>query len=808
MMKEFSFLLVLSTVCLLPFVVRGGSGSDELDSLLNQPFAASVTKLQHAPCTTLFYRDGRVGCGTQERSNQVGELVYFGGSSNGLSGRDEPYVAVMEDYMLTAKSLNTLLAARKNNGLLQGILVLNATNHEDDTKDADDASNTHRSPDAQAPQGYGTPSEQLSSCNGMNNYAYAWNSKGEGLFHYDLFGLPMAYVLDSDVSDALRLESQLAKSSSTSTTSSSHSTSSVVADFNYYMGMDGINSKQCLAWKDAATGDWVPKCLPLGGTSVWASAGSPSLSSAPSSSASSSNGGEGRSVVMVAGSMDSTSLFHDVVPGANTAASNILTLLMAAKLIGDNVDDDTLDGLTSQIVFALFQGESFGFLGSRSFLRDVTSFSCNGSPVRSVYRMGDKSDYACLNPVRPSLAFTGLGTINGMISVDQVGHEVASGLLYVHADNNNDKFGKFLSNVMLSSSTSAVSVAKASTNNNGNGYPYPPTPLTSLLSVSEGAIGGAVLTGYDYAFTTKVPYHSHMDSATVNSIKIDSIAGAATILARAAVAAAYDGAVNYDSDTASAYAANLIPELSESDSTLKQLANCLYQNAGCSLIRTYASVEMANERARTGLGLGSGVAFDSNGRQPNYFSGVYNGYYGQPFVQVGDGIYGAYDGRDYGKKQTDAVGIVPRQLSSALRGILNDFLGRGKIKSTGAKFITCEKLSDCDDVEYCPNNNETPTCTGGGVCVCGRAHYHMALDEALQPANGMPTGYFEVSASDEGLTPIWTEPFWSNDVGVQIYRQVGWMPGFFTLVAGLAAAGISMFGAFVLKVGLKKEKLY
>lgn len=780
-----------------------GASSSSLDTLLNQPFADSVTNLRHAPCTTLFHRNGRVGCGTQERTNQVGELLYFSGSSsNVLNNRDEPYVAVMEDYMLTAKSINTLLAARKNNGQLQGILVLNATNHDDVSNDDVNESNSYRSPDAQAPQGYGSFAEQLTYCNGRNNNAYAWNSKGEGLFQYDLFGLPMAYVIDSDVSDALRQEAKEALSAS----SSSRSTSRVVADFNYYMGMEGVDSKQCLAWKDVATGDWMPKCLPIGGTSVWASPGTP----AASASSSGGSSGDGRSVVMVAGSMDSTSMFHNVAPGANTAASNILTLLMAAKLIGDNVDDDTLDGLAGRIVFALFQGESYGFVGSRSFLRDVYNpkFSCNGSPVRAVSRMGDKSEYACLNPVRPSLAFKNLGTILGMISVDQVGHEVANNLLYVHADNNNDNFGRFVSNVLLGSGTSSVSVAKASANNNGNGYPYPPTPLTSLLSVSEGAVGGAVLTGYDYAFTTKVPYHSHMDSATANSIKLGSIAGAATIMARAAIAAAYDGGNTFDSDTASAYAANLIPELSESDSTLKQLANCLYQNAGCSIIKKYANMEMANERARTGLGLGSGVAFDSNGVQPNYFAGVYNGFSGQPFVQVGDGLYGAYDGKDYGKKQTDAVSMVPTQLTSALRGMLNDFLGRGKIESSGGKAVSCDKLADCDDVGYCPNFGETPTCTGGGVCVCSRAHYHVSLDEALQPAAGMPTGYFEVSENDAGVTPLWTEPYWSNDVGVQIYREVGWMPGFFTLVAGLVAVAVSLFGAFVLKIGLKKEKLY
>lgn len=712
--------------------------------------------------------------------------MYFASSSS-----SEPhYVAVLEDYALTASTLKSLLSARQA-GRLQGVLVLNSTNYNNAQSDNDDDDDAMFSPDAQAPQGYNSPDAQL----GYGNNAYSWNTKGEGLFVYDLFGIPMAYVIDSDVADSLRAEAQ-----------ADTKDASIVAEFNYYMGMDSVDSKQCLAWKDAATGQWAPKCLPLGGTSVWATAGSP-----PDATQ-----GDARTVVMVAGSIDSTSFFHDVTPGANTAASNILALIMAAKLIGANLNDNKLDNLASRIVFGLFEGESYGFVGSRTFIRDVYSpkFTCNSSPVRSVYRLGDKSEYACLNPVRPSLAFTRLGNIAGMVTVDQVGHEVASGLLYVHADGNNDNFGNFLSNVMLSSGTSTVSVAKSSVNNNnGNGYPYPPTPLTSLLSISQGAVGGAVLTGYDYAFTNKVPYHSHMDSATVASIKLDSVASAATILARAAVAAAYDGG-NYDSDSASAYAVNLIPELSASDESLVELAKCLYQNGACKLLKKYAAMEMANERAHTGLGMGDGAEF---GSKPNYYTGVYNGYYGQPFVQVGESILGAYDGKDYGKKQSDAVGMVPRQLSNAIRGLLNDYLGRGKIGSYSSNSnggggtssaVKCTKLSDCDNVDYCPNSGESATCTGGGVCVCTRATFHVALDEALQPALDMPTGYFEVSSNDAEITPMWTEPYWSSDVGVKVYRDVGWMPGFFTLVAGVAVAGVSLFAAFVLKVKLKKEKLY
>jgi nicastrin len=59
----------------------------------------------------------------------------------------------------------------------------------------------------------------------------------------------------------------------------------------------------------------------------------------------------------VAAGIDSTSIFHDLSPGANTAASNTLALIMAAYLIQLSVDNKKLDALHRQIIFAFFQGE-------------------------------------------------------------------------------------------------------------------------------------------------------------------------------------------------------------------------------------------------------------------------------------------------------------------------------------------------------------------------------------------------------------------------------------------------------------------
>lgn len=57
----------------------------------------------------------------------------------------------------------------------------------------------------------------------------------------------------------------------------------------------------------------------------------------------------------------------------------------------------------------------------------------------------------------------------------------------------------------------------------------------SLLQLSEGAVDGAVLTGYDYSFTNKMAYRSHLDSALLFHVELNSSAAAATLMARAAL---------------------------------------------------------------------------------------------------------------------------------------------------------------------------------------------------------------------------------------------------------------------------------
>ena len=748
---------------------------------LDEPFQWRFRNLPHAACVTLYHRNGRFGCGTYEREVQKGPIIYYDGSGSNQINPQSKFVAMIEENALSSDTINALLQYNSYSNL-KGILVLNSTNsHNDDD---------YISSGYQYPLGYGTPSGSLT----YGNNQFPWNGNGDGLILKDLFGVPMVYVKGYEASSYLRQVGQ-----------DSSKAAKIVAEFNYYMGPDGVTSADCLSWRDAEDNRWAPKCLPLGGTSVWAHAGSPPQYGGNQrrlDDAGYNGGGDGRAAVIIGTSIDATAMFHDLAAGANTAASNTLSLMMAAYLLGQSVSDATLDALTNRIIFGFFQGETYGYLGSRSFLRDVMGFQCGDGLIVPSVANDKNSEKACLYPLRPSLRFMDIGTVAGMLTVDQVGVPLADGVLYTHNDGDGG-MGTFLAKVLKYSSTNYYSIVASAAEGDDGDYPYPPSPLTALQSLSEGGIGGTVLSGYDYVFAKRPPYQSHMNRQQNREMNLKTIAASSTLLARAALAAAYDDG-SYDYETSAQYAANIIPELEYDDEVLVELADCLLLNGNCGMLKKYAQMEANNEQKRTGWDVSVG---ESLGAPPSYYVGVYDISRGQPFAMVGNNRYGAYNGNKYGKKNTDAVLSQPKALEQALRNMLHDFLGRGTVNDASS-LKSCRKQSDCSGVSYCSSNGDSATCSGSKVCVCTRAHYHHALDESIEPAVNNATGYFVASKYDEGLTPLYTEPFWSSDVGVKMYRSSGNSPGLATLGFGVVVCIVCFFSTLVLKVGMKKSKVY
>lgn len=805
---------------------------------LNKPFN-NLEKLPHSPCVTLYHRNGRIGCGTLEREVMNGRLLHWTAVvSNGASNSDKnaqssvpPYVAVLDEADYTASSIEMLQSFSSNfvagddygpvadgGGPLRGVLVLSTDPSSNDGV-------TFPSPEPLAPQGEGTPMENLSV---GSSYEWNVNNNGDGLTFVDMAGIPTVYIEDSQTAAYLR-NVALEQANSISSDLSAAVYPSVLSEFNYYMGpsetTDGtkVTSQQCLGWKDL-DGNWSPKCLPLGGNSIWAAAGTP-VSLGYTNDENANDNSQDRPTVILSTSIDSTSMFHELSPGANTAASNILSLLLAAELLGSSIKDEVLDQLYSRITFAFFQGESYGFIGSRSFIKDVTGgFQCQAGNegVPSVMKRKDDvgTARACLNPLRTDLSFQNLGDIRGMIAVDQVGNLGGGKNLYVQGGNNAENgFDAFLSEVMIELSGNGEYTAQASSVEDS----LPPSSVSSLVKLSASGAGGVVLTGYDDAFVANSLYHSHLDSVSKSqSIDKGAIAASATLLARSAVAAAYQNENNeVDAATAAAYAMNLLPAaVSSSSTTFENLYNCLFSDGNCETLITYASVESANDAIRTGINLGIGQPIRT---PPNYYVSVYNHENGQAFVAASGFKYGAMDSsaedkedyvKDYGDNENDTTLLRPSLLEMSLNGLLNDFLGRGSFADgTVPDLKACSSSNDCSNVSYCSSSDSNElaaisTCAGG-KCICGsRAHYHPALDESISPSTNRAPGWFTIDENDQGVSAMITEPNWSSFVGVRAYNDAGEGVGLFTSILGAVFTLIFLVVVYRLKKRLVKEKVY
>jgi len=775
---------------LLLLSVSSSVASDTSTPSLLEPFRSSFVSPDYAGCVTLYKRGRAEGCGAMSRDVQSGVIV---GYDTDISKQENDYVVLVPESQLTMATVQSILGNNRN-GMLQGILVTNETLVY--------GKNIYHNPAAVNPLGKKTPSQSMSYGND-----YPWNPKGQKLVHLDFQGVPMVYLRDAEVGQSLWQELLLSKSGGPV----------IKASFNYYMGSpeSSMNSVKCLTWKDQADGVWRPKCSPLGGHSVWSRVMAQQQQDDGNrrrlEDAAADNNDQ-KPLLLVATRMDAMSLFHDLDFGANQAASNILATVLAARMVGQVSD---LSSLKNEIVFTLFQGESFGYLGSRRFLLDVVGgFECASDPVPSVSTNSDGSSdtLACLYPLRPSLEFSNLNGANmaGMLVVDQIGVLTTKKNFYVHADKTD--FGAYLTNILVGLSDDddvGYTISESYIESDDDEYPLddddvtlPPTPLTSLLSITGGATGGAILAGYDNAFVTT--YGSRHDG----TLNYNAIAAAATTLARATVAAAYDSDDDDDSETAVAYALEAIPSALEADDELLlELGACLSVQANCALLKRYASVEASTEATRTGMPIGVGPYLGRSDAQnverseANYYVSVFSG---QPFVRVGQSYYGAYNDNNYGKDASDAVAEQPTLLEQALRGLLNDFLG-----TSSDEVKSCTSTADCKTVNC--STGSSSICTGGHVCVCGpAAHYHLALDEGLEATpNQAGTGYFDIT-SGSSSSALYTEPYWDNHVGVQVYvdSERPSLANYITLGLGFVTVVVSVVTGRQFRNFLVREKLF
>ncbi|KAF4362505.1 hypothetical protein F8388_000668 [Cannabis sativa] len=261
-------------------------------------------------------------------------------------------------------------------------------------------------------------------------------------------------------------------------------------------------------------------CFPLGGYSVW--------SSLPPLNISSSD--QGKPIILAVASMDSASFFRD-----KSLAVDALSHLEA------------IDGFNKQLVFLVFTGEAWGYLGSRRFLHELDL----------------QSD-----------AVKGLNTslFEMIIEVGSVGKGFNEGVtsFHVHTTGVSSATNKTLdalNHAQDSLKSRNISISSAAASNPG----IPPSSLMSFLNKNP-ITSGVVLEDFDTIFSNKF-YHTNLNSS--------SIVAAASLLARTLYVLTSD--TKDDSKSA-------LASVNVNVSLVEQLMGCLLEcepGLSCELVKNF-----------------------------------------------------------------------------------------------------------------------------------------------------------------------------------------------------------------------------
>ncbi|CAN1122995.1 At3g52640/At3g52650 [Linum perenne] len=465
------------------------------------------------PCVRLLNLSGEIGCSNPGRDKVVAPVVKY------QAGLD---LALPSAVLVSLDGIGELFdrleacvfyRISKESGFsknIGGILVESGTDIRSKLKGF--------SPDYKFPQAEFSPYQKTD---------YEWNPIGSGMM-WNNYDFPIFLLTENST--------QIIKEIAVKNEKNSKGYTSNMAEFDLVMQTTKYgthNSESCLQ---------EGTCLPLGGYSVW--------SSLPPINISSSN--KVKPAILTVASMDAASFFRDKSLGAESPISGLIALLAAVDSLSQV---DGLGDLEKQLVFAVFTGEAWGYLGSRRFLLELDL---------------------------QSGAITGLDNqlVEKVIEIGSVGKAFHQGTktFFAHTtgvSSAENTTWSALKRAQISLDSQNVSVSLASTSNPG----IPPSSLMSFLK-KNSSTSGFVLEDFDAAFSNSF-YHSHLDdNSNINS---SSIVAAASLVARTLYILANENKNIRNS---------VLNSISVNASLVEEMLSCLLKcdpGLSCDLVTNYIS---------------------------------------------------------------------------------------------------------------------------------------------------------------------------------------------------------------------------
>ncbi|KAJ6242548.1 nicastrin [Anaeramoeba flamelloides] len=427
----------------------------------------------------------------------------------------------------------------KEDSKVEGVVVLHGTDQEGSVDTAPD----HFSPFSKIPQ-------QFSGLHTSDETEWEWNPNSNLVF-YTKWNFPIVYLSLEDESSEILKHAQENKEQD----KTKYGISITGQMYGQY------DSKVCLRRK---------YCDPIGGKSVYSFLGGQYNDSKPTT--------------VVHCSIDSISMFPNYSPGYDSDSSSIAVLLAVFDALTDTAKTGAgMDWASTdrQIMFGFWEGEKWGHLGSKRFLKEVEEFKCTD------YSSGKKS---CETPYRYSLQFTeiDLNNIDESIELTQIGlpsTDLNAYHLYAHVERNDKEdesieLMQYIDDVSKNSSSESIQVttiSQASTSTPG----IPPSSTESFIQQNSDIVS-IVLSDFNEHFTN--PYYgSVFDNGDLKNIT--QLVSVANLIARTIYAKAL-GITNLTT----------IPlELVVDESLLETLIDCLVTDNHCEFYENYFDSEYGEE---------------------------------------------------------------------------------------------------------------------------------------------------------------------------------------------------------------------
>lgn len=493
--------------CLLPFLLFLFISLFPLSFSVNSMESVpDLTKSMYVdfdgyPCVRLLNLTGEIGCSNPGRDKVVAPVVRYK-NVNEVSKPSAVLVSLDEFLELIGRISNDSSFA-KNIG---GVLVEQGMDSQIKLKGF--------SPDQKFPGAEYAPYESVN---------YEWNPIGSGMM-WRAYSFPVFLLTEGGA--------QLVQEVAMNNEKKRNDYTADVVEFDSVMQTTKSgthDSESCLQEQT---------CFPLGGYSVW--------SSLPPINNSSTN--HSKPIILTVASMDSASFFRDKNLGAESPISGLIALLAAVDSLSHV---NGLDDLGKQLVFSVFTGEAWGYLGSRRFLfeLDLQSEAVNGlnsSLIETVIEIGS----------------VGKGFSQGNSTF--FAHTAAVSLATNETLNALKHARDSLENITVSS---------ASTLNPG----IPPSSLMAFLKKNPST-SGMVLEDFDTSFSDKF-YHSHLDD--MSNINSSAIVAAASLVARTLYILASD-----DKNLSS----TALDAINVNASLVEELMSCLLDcepGLSCELVKSY-----------------------------------------------------------------------------------------------------------------------------------------------------------------------------------------------------------------------------